>query len=253
MILHGLGGSLAENLVVLQVRKQRRGRRLAREQGEDDEQADRTVEVAMTRKRRRRGGRRRTASVELTLPYLPVGSTSTYPGSSAKRPPPPPSPPLLCTCRAPIILLFPTPPNHTRATEQEAALPLPQAPHRPPAFIAAPNQHPSQEIFSLVPYGRGDQSCRRGIRCGISRARREGFISVEAPPPLSPGLNVSAGQECQRAISNGDEDERKILAGQPVGRAVHGVESRSFRDTCERTRISPSMGSAMVYFSESRE
>ena len=164
MILHGLGGSLAENLVVLQVRKQRRGRRLAREQGEDDEQADRTVEVAMTRKRRRRGGRRRTASVELTLPYLPVGSTSTYPGSSAKRPPPPPSPPLLCTCRGPIILLQITHEQRSKKPCSHSPMHLTDPLRRlHSSQLPSPNRPRihlnSQEIFCLVPYGRGDRSC----------------------------------------------------------------------------------------------
>uniref|UniRef100_A0A0A9EKX2 WNK3 n=1 Tax=Arundo donax TaxID=35708 RepID=A0A0A9EKX2_ARUDO len=45
--------------------------------------------------------------ISLYLPYLPVGSTSTYP-ASGRTPPPTPSP-LLCTCRAPIILCRATP------------------------------------------------------------------------------------------------------------------------------------------------
>ena len=121
MILHGLGGSLAEDLVVLQVRKQRRGRRLAREQGEDDDKKKKTVR----RKKKSTGG---------PYPAIPPRGINLHVPRVVSQEP-------LTTTVAAIALHLQRshhpPPNHTRATEQEAVLSLPHAPHRSPAAHAS--------------------------------------------------------------------------------------------------------------------
>jgi hypothetical protein len=99
--LHGLGGALAENLIVLQQQQQqskntpyeKRKKKRKKKKKKRTEFAcqGRTTHVKDTTKKK--------SILLLTLPYLPVGSTSTYPGSGNKDDPSP----LMCSCRAPII------------------------------------------------------------------------------------------------------------------------------------------------------
>jgi hypothetical protein len=96
--LHGLGGALAENLIVLQ-QQQQQSKNTPYEKRKKKKKKKRTEFACQGRTTHVKDTTKKKSILLLTLPYLPVGSTSTYPGSGNKDDPSP----LMCSCRAPII------------------------------------------------------------------------------------------------------------------------------------------------------
>jgi hypothetical protein len=98
--LHGLGGALAENLIVLQQQQQQQSKNTPYEKRKKKKKKKKRTEFACQgRTTHVKDTTKKKSILLLTLPYLPVGSTSTYPGSGNKDDPSP----LMCSCRAPII------------------------------------------------------------------------------------------------------------------------------------------------------
>ena len=151
--------------------------------------------------------------MDLTLPYLPVGSTSTYPGSSAKSPSPPPSPPLLCTCRGPIILLQIT-------HEQRSKKPCSHSPMH--LTDPLPPTHPSQFSRNILPGAVRPRRPKLPTWHSVWGSRGRGARERIRVRHSVAGLKYISRQECQRlgewlgtVARRGEErpERKKTLAG----------------------------------------